>query len=109
MGYPAAILDRIANAICQAMNKTSTSPSVRVDPLLRQAAEDVLAEGESLTSFVEQSIKLNIRKRQLQQEFIKRGLEAEAHANQTGGWHSHEEVMAELDKILEAGRKRRQQ
>jgi len=42
--------------------KTSTFPSLRVDPELRQAAEDVLKEGESLSSFVEQSIRDSIQR-----------------------------------------------
>ena len=36
--------------------KTSTIPSLRVDPQLRLAAESVLRDGESLSGFVEQAI-----------------------------------------------------
>jgi len=32
--------------------KTSTLPSLRVEPELREAAEQVLQEGESLSAFV---------------------------------------------------------
>ena len=54
--------------------KTSTIPSLRVKPELRLAAENVLQEGESLSSFVEQSLRRNIQQRKAQQEFIARGL-----------------------------------
>ncbi len=40
--------------------KTSTLPSLRVDAALREAAQEILAEGESLSSFVEQSVRANI-------------------------------------------------
>lgn len=91
------------------MNKTSSAPPIQVDPALRQAAEDVLADGESLSSFVEQSIRLNIRQRQSRKEFAERGMRAKERAEQTGILYSTEEVLGELDKMLEAGRKRRSQ
>jgi hypothetical protein len=37
--------------------KSATFPSVRVEPELRAAAEDVLQDGESLSGFVEQAIR----------------------------------------------------
>jgi hypothetical protein len=43
--------------------KSATFPSVRVDPELRKAAEDVLFEGETLSSFVERSIRQSIEHR----------------------------------------------
>ncbi|WP_327372758.1 YlcI/YnfO family protein [Caballeronia arationis] len=33
--------------------KTATFPAVRVEPELREAAESVLSDGESLSAFVE--------------------------------------------------------
>ena len=54
--------------------KTATFPSLRVAPEFRQAAEQVLQEGESLSSFVEASIRESITRRQLQGEFVARGL-----------------------------------
>jgi predicted HicB family RNase H-like nuclease len=50
--------------------KTATFPSVRVEPELREAAESVLQEGESLSSFVEQAIRENIVRRQRHSEFV---------------------------------------
>ena len=54
--------------------KTATIPSLRVEPALREAAEAVLREGETLSGFVEASLRAQVRQRQLQDEFIRRGL-----------------------------------
>lgn len=43
--------------------KTSTIPSLRVDPELRAAAESVLEGGETLSSFVEHSLRVKIERR----------------------------------------------
>lgn len=54
--------------------KTASIPSLRVTPELREAAESVLEEGESLSSFVEKSLRVNIESRRARQQFIARGL-----------------------------------
>lgn len=84
--------------------KTATIPALRVTPELRQAAESVLQEGETLSSFVEQSVRTNIQHRQFQQEFIARGLASRDEAKRTGVYYSSEEVMDELKKKLAAKR-----
>lgn len=81
--------------------KTATLPSLRVDPKLRDAAEKVLENGETLSAFVEASVRDNIRRRTLQKEFIARGLRARDHAEQTGEYYTSDEVMAELDGIVD--------
>ena len=82
--------------------KTSTIPSLRVAPELREAAESVLEEGESLSSFVELSIRAQIRRRQMQQEFIARGLASLEGAERTGVYFDSDDVMAELDQMAAA-------
>jgi predicted transcriptional regulator len=82
--------------------KTATIPSIRVDPKLRQAAESVLENGESLSSFVEKSMRDNIRRRKLQQEFIARGLASRDEARQTGEYFPAEDVLRELDEMVAA-------
>ncbi|MBZ0093372.1 MAG: prevent-host-death protein [Sulfuricellaceae bacterium] len=77
--------------------KTATTPSLRVDPDLRRAAESVLQNGESLSSFVEQSLRANIERRQAQQEFVARGLAARDEARRSGGYFMAEDVLSELD------------
>jgi predicted transcriptional regulator len=81
--------------------KTSTIPSLRVTPELRVAAESVLQEGETLSGFVEQSLRQNIQRRQAQQEFIARGLASAADAERTGEYFDAEDVLRELDVMLE--------
>ena len=79
--------------------KTATIPSLRVEPELRHAAENVLQEGESLSSFVEQSLRLNIEHRRAQQAFIARGLASRDDAQRSGEYFSAEDVMRELDEL----------
>ena len=50
--------------------KSASIPSLRVNPELRQAAEDVLTEGETLSSFVEQPIRASIERRRLNWSFL---------------------------------------
>jgi predicted transcriptional regulator len=80
--------------------KSSTFPSVRVDPELRQAAEKVLRDGETLSGFVEQSIRQQVQRRNLQQEFIERGLRSGKSARNSGEYYTAEQVLAELDDVL---------
>ena len=80
--------------------KTATFPSLRVTPELRQAAEQILQEGETLSSFVEQSIREGIERRQVRQEFIARGLRSRDDARQTGKYASADAVIGRLERML---------
>ncbi|EEA00627.1 conserved hypothetical protein [Burkholderia sp. H160] len=80
--------------------KSATFPSVRVEPGLRAAAEDVLQDGESLSSFVEQAIRDNIARRLNRREFVARGLESRAEAKQSGDYVSADDVFAGLETRL---------
>ena len=80
--------------------KTATIPSLRVEPALREAAESVLREGETLSGFVEASLRAQVRQRQLQEEFIKRGLASLEEAKRTGVYHEAGDVIAELRQML---------
>ena len=84
--------------------KTASIPSLRVDPELRDAAESVLQEGESLSNFVEQSLKMNIERRRTQQEFIARGLASRDEARRTNRYYPADEVVGELRKMLTKAR-----
>lgn len=81
--------------------KTATLPSLRVDPELRAAAESVLKEGESLSAFVENSVKAQIHARKTQAEFIARGLAAREHGKQTGIYYTKEDVLGMMREKLE--------
>jgi predicted transcriptional regulator len=80
--------------------KTATLPPLRVAPELRQAAESVLREGETLSSFMEQSLRDEVNRRHMQAEFIARGLAAREDAKRTGGYFTVNESLAGLDAIL---------
>lgn len=76
--------------------KTSTIPSLRVDPALREAAESVLEQGETLSAFVETALRNGIDQRRAQREFIARGLASYDKACRTGVFFSSDDVMATL-------------
>jgi predicted transcriptional regulator len=80
--------------------KTASLPSLRVEPELRKAAEAVLHEGESLSSFMEQSLRDEVNRRRVQAEFIARGLAARDEAKRTGVYYDADTVHAELRDML---------
>ena len=86
--------------------KTATMPALRVQPELRQAAEEILRPGETLSAFVEDSLRRNVAFRRTQQEFIARGLASRDEAKKTGVYFSSEEVLAELDTIIANAKKK---
>jgi hypothetical protein len=86
--------------------KAKTFPSVRVDAELREAAESVLREGETLTSLIETAMREAIHRRRAQNEFLARGLRSSADAKRTGVYHSSAKVHGELQRRLDARRKK---
>ena len=80
--------------------KTATLPSLRVSPELRQAAEAVLREEESLSSFMEQTLREEVNRRQARAEFIARGLAAREDARRTGAYYRAGESLQALDSVL---------
>ena len=82
--------------------KNATLPPLRVDSALRAAAESVLQEGETLSGFVLESVRLNIERRETQREFIARGLLAREEARQSGQYVSSDEMLKRLDASLAA-------
>jgi hypothetical protein len=82
--------------------KSATIPPLRVTQDLRNEAVSVLREGESLSSFVEDSLRRQIEHRKLQSEFIARGLAARDSAKSSGKYASKEEVMDSLRGTLDA-------
>jgi hypothetical protein len=85
--------------------KTATFPSLRVERELREAAESVLCEGETLTSLIETAVREAIRRRQMQAEFLARGLRSSEDARRSGIYHSAAAVHGDLQRRLDARRK----
>jgi predicted transcriptional regulator len=62
--------------------------------------EAVLQEGESLSSFVEQSVRAQIEQRKARDEFIARGLASREKATLTGMYVASSEVVKGLASQL---------
>lgn len=86
--------------------KTATFPSLRVDAELREAAESVLLEGESLSGFIEASVRETIERRRTRAEFIARGLRSRDEVRRTGVTFPAAEVHAELRQMLDEAKAR---
>jgi predicted transcriptional regulator len=69
--------------------------------------ESVLREGESLSGFVEESIRRQIEHRKFQQSFLERGLASRDAARASGEYASKDEVMDSLHSMLEAAQGRK--
>jgi hypothetical protein len=85
--------------------KTATIPSLRVEPVLRRAAEEVLRDGESLSGFVEFAVRAQIQQRQEQAAFIARGLASRDQAKATGVYFSSGAVLKKLEARLAKAKK----
>lgn len=84
--------------------KTATLPSLRVEPELREAAESVLQQGETLSSFIEASIRETIERRRTRAQFIARGLASCDEAKRSGVYFDADDVHAELGRMLATAR-----
>jgi predicted transcriptional regulator len=60
----------------------------------------VLAQGETLSMFIEDSLKKHIAYRQSERDFIARGMASAARAKESGVYYSGESVLAELREML---------
>lgn len=81
--------------------RSASTPSLRVDPELRQAAEEaVLRDGESLSSLTEQALRAHVTRRQLQRGFVAGGLASRDEARRTGEYFDALSVHAELRGML---------
>lgn len=85
--------------------KTATMPALRVQPELRQAAEEILRPGETLSAFVEDSLRRNVEFRRTQKEFIARGLASLNAAQESGEYVSAKSVLSKLSTKLEKARR----
>ncbi|QCB44903.1 YlcI/YnfO family protein [Hydrogenophaga sp. PAMC20947] len=86
--------------------KTATIPSVRVDPEFRAEVESLLGDGETLSEFVEASVRATVQRRRVQAEFIARGLRSRDEAQRTGDYVDADVVIEQLQRKLDAARTR---
>jgi len=85
--------------------KSAVIPQVRVEPELRAAIEAVLAEGESLSSFVESSVRKAVEYRRAQAVFHARGQASWEEFQRSGVSYSVDEVVENLQAKVDAKRK----
>ena len=85
--------------------KTATIPAVRVEPELRAEVESLLGEGETVSQFVETSVRAAVLRRRAQAEFIERGLRSREAAQRTGDYVDSRAVVDSLQRKLDAARK----
>lgn len=74
----------------------------------QEAAESVLQEGETLSGFIEASVRETIQRRRVRAEFIARGLASREEAKRTGVTIDADVVHAELAQKLAQARTRLQ-
>jgi hypothetical protein len=84
--------------------KNATIPSVRVTPEFRAEVEAVLGDGETLSQFVEASVRTGVAQRRIQSEFIARGLRSRDAAHRSGDYVDSSVVLADLQSKLAAAR-----
>ena len=85
--------------------KSAVIPQVRVEPELRAELESVLQQGETLSEFVEASVRKAVAFRRMQTRFHERGQAAWEHCQNTGVSVPADEVLANLQAKLDARRK----
>lgn len=88
------------------MMKTATIPSVRVEPDFRAEVEAVLADGETLSEFVEASVRAGVERRRVKAAFVARGLRSRDEARRTGDYVDADVVLDGLQRKLDAARVR---
>jgi hypothetical protein len=86
--------------------KTATIPSIRVEPDFRAEVEAVLTDGETLSEFVEASVRASVERRRIQSEFVARGLRSRNEARRTGENVDADVVLHGLQAKLDAARAR---
>lgn len=84
--------------------KTAAIPTIRIEPQLRADLEAVLTEGESLSAFVESSVRRAVESRQALRDFDARCDASLKHFLSTGESYSSDEVVAELRRRTDARR-----
>jgi hypothetical protein len=68
--------------------------------------EAVLSEGETLSQFVEASVRASVERRRMQAEFIARGLRSRDEARRSGDYVDADVVIDGLQRKLDAARAR---
>lgn len=84
--------------------KTAILPSVRIEPALREELERALNAGESLSAFVEASVRESVRRRLDQAEFVQRGIASLEAARHSGHYVTAQDALHKLEQRLKQAR-----
>jgi Arc/MetJ-type ribon-helix-helix transcriptional regulator len=87
--------------------KTASIPSVRVEPELRAEVEALLGDGETVSEFVEASVRAAVQRRRNQAEFMARGVRALDDARRTGEYVDADVLVQRLQGKLDVVQTRR--
>ena len=71
---------------------------------MRSTVESVLDEGESLSQFVENAVRITVQHRQQQSAFVERGLASLVSAQQSQDYVDADQVLADLRNRLAKAR-----
>lgn len=85
--------------------KSAVIPQIRVEPELRAELEAVLHQGETLSGFVEATVRSAVAFRRVQTEFHARAQAASEAYHQTGESVPVDAVLDKLQSRLDARRK----
>ncbi len=86
--------------------KSAVIPQIRVEPELRAELESVLKQGETLTDFIEATVRSAIAFRRVQMAFHERAQAASDEYHRTGVGTPVEAVLDRLQAKLETKRKK---
>ena len=86
--------------------KTATLPAVRVAPEVRELVESVLKEGESLSTFIEETMKKQAQWRKEDEAFYARAAKASQALHEGGKFYTAEESIARLRAQVQRARDR---
>lgn len=86
--------------------KNATLPSIRVEKKFRDQLEDLLRPGETVSSFMERSLRESVTRRAEDAAFYARGIAASEKAKRTGRYRSLSDVMTTLRKVTASAAKK---
>jgi hypothetical protein len=81
--------------------RTATFPAVRTTPEDRALVESVLRPGETLSTFIEETVLQKAQWRKEDEAFYARAMEASKRIREGGKTYSHDEVMKMLRDMTE--------
>jgi hypothetical protein len=97
-----AALAHVVQAHYTSSMKTAVIPQVRVEPELRADLDSVLLPGETLTEFVEASVRRAVEYRRVQTDFAARCNESLAAYERTGVSIPSDQVLSKLEAKVAA-------